>query len=450
LGGLFAGELFVLAARPGVGKTSLACQFAHHAAHRGPVYFSSLEMSAAELATRIACGIGWVSNHAVRTGRVSNDDCHELARAVNEFGATQLWIHDRASLTAPDIRRAARRLAKNGLRLVVVDYLQRVCPTDWRLPRHEQVAEISDALKGLARELNVPVLCLAQLNREIDKTPGGPKLCHLKDSGSIEQDADVVAFLIRETEGSADTENTAAELRHLRAVLRVANEWGYLPKMPRIRMVKEPQKLVRYVTPEHFAAIYAACDAAQRPQSKVYSAADWWRAFLVYLYMTGCRVNEPLALRWDDVSLDKATAVTWHEDNKGKRDEVVPLHPVVVEHLRKLVDFGPMVFPWPHHERTLYVEFARIQRAAKDEKGERIVDLLCREKHEHTDSCHLYGFHDFRRAFATQNALRLTENALQALMRHKSYLTTKRYINMARQLDGAVEQLHVPEFLKTG
>ncbi len=232
------------------------------------------------------------------------------------------------------------------------------------------------------------------------------------------------------------------ELRHLRAVLRVAHEWGYLPKLPRVRMVKEPQKLVRYVTPDHFAAIYAACDAAKRPASDVYAAADWWRAFLVYLYMTGWRVNEPLALHWDDVSLDKATAITWHEDNKGKRDEVVPLHPVVVEHLRKLVDFGPMVFPWPHHERTLYVEFARIQKAAK-------IDLLCREKHEHTDACHFYGFHDLRRGFATQNALRLTENALQALMRHKSYLTTKRYINMARQLDGAVEKLHVPECLKT-
>ncbi len=243
------------------------------------------------------------------------------------------------------------------------------------------------------------------------------------------------------------------ELRHLRAVLRVAYEWGCLPKMPRVRMVKEPQKLIRYVTPEHFGAIYAACDAAKRPRSEVYSPADWWRAFLVYLYMTGWRVNEPLALRWDDVSLDKATAITWHEANKGKRDEVVPLHPVVVEHLRKLVDSqiedgGPMVFPWPHHERTLYVEFDRIQQAAKDEKGERVIDLPCHEQHTHTAACHLYGFHDLRRAFASENALRLSESALQALMRHKSFLTTKRYINMARQLDGAVEQLHVPEFLK--
>jgi integrase len=116
----------------------------------------------------------------------------------------------------------------------------------------------------------------------------------------------------------------------------------------------------------------------------------------VFLYMTGWRVNEPLALRWDDVSLDNATAITWHEDNKGRRDERVPLHPVVIEHLRKLVDFGPAVFPWPHHERTLWVEFAKIQKAALTETGERIIDLACRENHEHTDACHIYGFHDFR------------------------------------------------------
>lgn len=237
------------------------------------------------------------------------------------------------------------------------------------------------------------------------------------------------------------------ELRHLRAVLRIANDWGYLPKVPRIRMIREPQKLIRYVTPEHFAAMYAACDVAKRPSSEDYSPADWWRALLVFLYMTGWRICEPLALRWDDVSLDKATAITWHEDNKGKRDEVVPLHPIVVEHLRKLVDLGHLVFCWPHPERALYDEFARIQQAAKDENGDRIINLPCREKHQHNDACHLYGFHDLRRAFATQNALRLAPDALQALMRHKSYLTTKRYINMARQLDGAVEQLHVPEFL---
>ncbi len=153
-------------------------------------------------------------------------------------------------------------------------------------------------------------------------------------------------------------------------------------------------------------------------------------------------------MRWDDVSLDRGEAITWHEDNKGRRDERVPLHPIVVEHLRKLVDLGSIVFAWPHHERTLWVEFARIQQAATDEAGNRVIDLPCHEKHEHTDACHLYGFHDFRQAFASMNAPRLGGDALQSLMRHKSYLTTKKYINMARQLDGAVERLHVPDFLK--
>ena len=231
------------------------------------------------------------------------------------------------------------------------------------------------------------------------------------------------------------------ELRHIKAVLRVANEWGYLPAVPKVRMLKEPKKLVRYVTPEHFASIYQACDAAVRPKGQHYQPADWWRAMITFQYMTGWRVGEPLALRWEDVSLDNGTALTRYDDNKGNRDDLVPLHPVVVDHLRRIIDFGPMVFSWPNHGRTLWSDFAKIQQAAG-------IDLPCREKHEHTAACHLYGFHDLRRAFATQNALRLTENALQALMRHKSYLTTKRYINMARQLDGAVEQLHVPDFLK--
>jgi len=141
--------------------------------------------------------------------------------------------------------------------------------------------------------------------------------------------------------------------------------------------------------------------------------------------------------------LDEATAITRHGDNKGKRDEKVPLHPIVVEHLRKLfAPHSPVVFIWQHHERTLYDVFVEIQKAAG-------IDLPCHEEHEHTDACHRYGFHDFRRAFATMNAPKLTGDALQALMRHKSYQTTQRYINMNRQLDEAVGGLHVPEVLRT-
>jgi len=118
-------------------------------------------------------------------------------------------------------------------------------------------------------------------------------------------------------------------------------------------------------------------------------------------------------------------------------------HPVVVEHLRKLPGFGRFVFPWPHYKTTLYLDFAEIQRVAK-------INLTCARKHEHTPACHVYGFHDLRRAFATMNADRLTPDALQALMRHKSYSTTQLYINMARQMDAAVASLHVPEVLKKG
>jgi integrase len=234
------------------------------------------------------------------------------------------------------------------------------------------------------------------------------------------------------------------ELRHLKAVLRKANDWGFLPVIPKFTMVKEPKHLPRYVSAEHFAAIYRACDSATRPRELPIEPADWWRALLVFCYMTGWRIGEPLALRRDDMDLDEATAITRAEDNKGGRDDVVPLHPVVVEHLRRIACFEPVVFPWYHHRRTLDVEFHNIQKAAG-------IHLACRADgmpgHEHTDPCHRYGFHDLRRAFATVNAETMTADALQALMRHKSYTTTQKYINMARQLNRAVDGLHVPEVL---
>jgi integrase len=231
------------------------------------------------------------------------------------------------------------------------------------------------------------------------------------------------------------------ELRHLRAALKKADKWGYVPKMPDFDLEPEPKKLPTYILPEHFAAVYKACDQARLPTGQAYSPADWWRAILVTGYMTGWRISDMLGLRREDLDLKDGSAITRFEDNKGKRDELVKFHPVVVDHLRKLSGFGPTVFPWPHDRRTLLSEFATIQEAAK-------IKLPCRGKHEHTRFCHVYGFHDLRRAFATMNAAKLTPDALQALMRHKSYLTTQKYINMTRQLDEAVASLHVPEILK--
>jgi integrase len=234
------------------------------------------------------------------------------------------------------------------------------------------------------------------------------------------------------------------DLRHVKAALHVALDWGYLSATPKFRMEKEPKKLATYVAGEHFALIYRACEKAKMPADlSSIASSDWWQGLLVMAYMTGWRISELLALRQEDVDLDARTAITWAEDNKGKRDEKVKLHPVVVEHLRKLRSFDPNVFPWNHNRRTLQTEFARIQEAAG-------IKLPCHGNHRHSRFCFVYGFHDLRRAFATMNADKLTADALQSLMRHKSYQTTQRYINMARQLDQAVDSLHVPDVLKRG
>jgi integrase len=231
------------------------------------------------------------------------------------------------------------------------------------------------------------------------------------------------------------------DLRHIKAALAKAKRWNYIAQLPEFTMQKVTKKLVVYVVAEHFAAIYQACSHAKRPRDQAYAAADWWRGLLVMGYMTGWRIGDMLALGREDVDLDAGTAITRGEDNKGGRDELIRLHPVVVQHLRKLAGFDPRIFPWNHHRRTLDVEFLRIQEKAG-------IHLPCRKSHTHTPACHVYGFHDLRRAFATMNADRLTPDALQALMRHKSYLTTQVYINMAPQIDEAVAGLHVPEVLR--
>jgi integrase len=232
------------------------------------------------------------------------------------------------------------------------------------------------------------------------------------------------------------------DLRHVKAALAVAVEWGYLPRLPKFRMERTPKKLPTFVTREHFALIYGpGCEAARKPAGLPYPPADWWRGLLALARMTGWRIGDMLALRRDQLDLDAGTAVSLAEDNKAKRDERVNLHPALVEPLRRLAGFTPTVFPWTHNRRTLDVEFARIQEAGG-------IRLPCPRGHKHTRYCHVYSFHDLRRAFATCNAGRLTGDELQALMRHKSYQTTQLYINMARQMEEVVGKLDVPEVLK--
>ncbi len=220
------------------------------------------------------------------------------------------------------------------------------------------------------------------------------------------------------------------DLRYLRAVLRKAMKWGFISTVPDFAFLREPGKLPTYVTPEHFAAIYSATDAATLPDGQPFTPSDYWRALLVVAYMTGWRVGQIMALRWSDVDLERATAFSRAADNKGKRDVLLPLHPLVVDHLRRIKSFSPLVFPWALGKKDMYREFYAIQAAAG-------------AKPDHGKA--FYGFHDLRRAFATMNAENLTADALQLLMQHRSYTTTQRYINMARQTAKAVDVLYVPD-----
>jgi integrase len=130
------------------------------------------------------------------------------------------------------------------------------------------------------------------------------------------------------------------ELRHIKAALRVADEWGYLEKVPRLRMETAPVKLPSYVTGDHFAAIYKACETAALPAGQPFPAVAWRRGVVVMGYMTGWRISDMLGLRRDDLDLQAGEAITRAGDNNGKRDERVKLHPVVVEHLKAMAGFS--------------------------------------------------------------------------------------------------------------
>ncbi len=203
-GGLHNSELIILAARPSMGKTALAMNIAENVSMKANVatLFVSLEMSAIELADRMLCSVARVDGHRLRNGTLSHDDRRRLVEKAGQLSQAPLYVDDSPSRTMTEIAAAARRIRrreKKGLGLIVIDYLQLVEPDNPKDPRQEQVAKIARRLKGLAREMKVPVLCLAQLNRQAeDSKDHVPRLSHLRESGAIEQDADVVMFVHRE------------------------------------------------------------------------------------------------------------------------------------------------------------------------------------------------------------------------------------------------------------
>ncbi len=205
-GGFQPGNLIIVAARPAMGKSALVANIAENVTvkHKKPVAFFSLEMSEVELAQRFIACRARISGDKLRKGKVSEKDWPKVVRAERELEEAPLWFDDSSDLGILDLRAKARRLHaqeqdKGGLGLVIVDYLQLMRSDDHRANRVEQVAQMSRGLKILARELSVPVLAISQLSRAPEqRTPPRPQLSDLRESGSIEQDADLVAFLYRE------------------------------------------------------------------------------------------------------------------------------------------------------------------------------------------------------------------------------------------------------------
>lgn len=202
--GFHPGQMIVLAARPSVGKTSLAMNFAEHAIlpdggrQSSGVLVFSLEMTCEDLAMRLICSRSRVDMKRIRDRVASKQDMADIVTVTKELKKAPLWIDDNTNSTIMDIRAKARRLhTKSSLGLVVVDYLQLIRGVDPRVPREQQIADISRGMKGMAKELGVPVVVLSQLNRDSERENRDPRLSDLRESGSIEQDADVVLLLHR-------------------------------------------------------------------------------------------------------------------------------------------------------------------------------------------------------------------------------------------------------------
>lgn len=197
LSGLRPGQLVILAARPGQGKSALAANMAANiCGDGGRVLFVSLEMSRDELSERLLASHAGVDCGRMKQGNLKPSERTAIVESATELSRWEMAFDDRSSLRVHDIVAQARRMQmRGGLDLVVVDYIQLLTPDDRRVPRQEQVASFSRGLKQAAKSLGVPVLCCAQLNREADSPLDRPKLSNLRESGALEQDADVVLFI---------------------------------------------------------------------------------------------------------------------------------------------------------------------------------------------------------------------------------------------------------------
>lgn len=210
LAGLQPSDLVILAARPSMGKTSLAMNIAQNIAvqQKAPVLFFSLEMSKEQLVDRLLAAEANIDAWALRTGKLRDEDFEKLGHAMGSLSEAPIYIDDTPSITGLEMRTKARRQhQKQPLGMIVVDYLQLMSGTSGTDNRVQEISEISRSLKAIARELNVPIVALSQLSRSVEqRSPQIPQLSDLRESGSIEQDADVVLFIYREDYYNPETE----------------------------------------------------------------------------------------------------------------------------------------------------------------------------------------------------------------------------------------------------
>ena len=217
--GLQPSELLILAARPSQGKTALALNLMENIAIRGghPVAMFSLEMSKESLLQRLVASVAQIDAHKFRTGHLSKEDWRRMTESLGTISAAPLWLDDAGSISVLEIGAKARRLKREkGLSMLVVDYLQLITGRGRFGNRQEEVSSISRGLKGLAKELQIPVLVLSQLTRAPERDERGPQLSDLRESGAIEQDADVVMFIYRPhffKAGATPEEREETELR---------------------------------------------------------------------------------------------------------------------------------------------------------------------------------------------------------------------------------------------
>ncbi len=209
--GLQPTDLIIIAARPSMGKTTLAMNIAERAAirHKVPVAVFSMEMSDTQLVMRLFSSLGQIGQDKLRTGKLDNHDWVNLRSAMNMLKGAQMFIDQTPSLSPIDLRARARRMKReHGIGLIVIDYLQLMKVAGSSENRTNEISEISRSLKALAKELNVPVVALSQLNRALEQRPDKrPKMADLRESGAIEQDADLILFIYRDevyNEDSAD------------------------------------------------------------------------------------------------------------------------------------------------------------------------------------------------------------------------------------------------------